>query len=259
MRLLVLLILLITPRIAVAESKAAPSGIAYDQRLGAAIPLQQMFRDDTDAAARLGDLVDGKPFVLVLGYFHCPNLCDVVRADLFDALRNSGLRAGRDYSLAALSIDPSESSADAAAAKASNLRRYPTPGAERNWHFLTGTADATRAVSEAAGFHARPEPERNQFPHPVGVVFVTPEGVISSYLLGVGYQPNDVRLAVERSARGDVAPAASPVLLLCYDFDPATGKLSLSIMRLLRVATAGTTIAIAGMLYFAFRRGRRAT
>ena len=92
-----------------------------------------------------------------------------------------------------------------------------------------------------------PEPDRNQFPHPVGVVFATSEGVISSYLLGVGYQPNDVRLAVARSARGDVTPAALPVSLLCYDLDPTTGKcVNLSIMKLLRVAAAGTTIAIAG-------------
>ena len=256
MRLLALLILLIMPRVALAASKADLSGIAYEQRLGATIPLHQMFRDESGAAARLIDLVDGKPFVLVLGYFHCPNLCGVVRADLFDALRNSGLTAGRDYSLIALSIDPSESSADAAAAKASDLRRYPTPGAERDWHFLTGTADATQAISDAVGFHGRPEPDRNQFPHPLGVVFATSKGVISSYLLGVGYQPNDVRLAVARSARGDVAPAASPVLLLCYDLDPTTGKLTLSITKLLRVAAAGTTIAIAGMVYVGFRHGR---
>ena len=258
MRLLALLILLIMPRVALAASKADLSGIAYEQRLGATIPLHQMFRDESGAAARLIDFVDGKPFVLVLGYFHCPNLCGVVRADLFDALRDSGLTAGRDYSLAALSIDPSETSADAAAAKAWDLRRHPTPGAARDWHFLTGTADATQAISNAVGFHGRPEPDRNQFPHPVGVVFVTSEGVVSSYLLGVGYQPNDVRLAVARSARGDVAPAASPVLLLCYDFDPTTGKLTLSIMKLLRVAAAAATIAVAGTIYAAFRRGRQA-
>ena len=41
MRLLVLLILLIMPRIALAASKVDLSGIAYEQRLGAAIPLQQ--------------------------------------------------------------------------------------------------------------------------------------------------------------------------------------------------------------------------
>ena len=258
MRLLVLLILLILPQIALAASKADLSGVAYEQRPGAAIPLQRMFRDESGAAARLVDFIDGKPLVLVLGYFHCPNLCGVVRADLFDALRKSGMTAGRDYSLVALSINPSETSADTAAAKESDSRRYPTPGAARDWHFLTGTADATQAVANAVGFHGRPEPDRNQFPHPVGVVFATSEGVVSSYLLGVGYQPDDVRLAVARSARGEVARAASPVLLLCYDFDPTTGKLTPSIIKLLRVAAAGATIIVVGMVYVAFRRGRQA-
>src|SRR5262245_65242761 len=33
--------------------------------------------------------------------------------------------------------------------------------------------------------------ETRQFMHPVGIVFSTPSGKISSYLLGVGYQPSD--------------------------------------------------------------------
>jgi len=135
------------------------SGIAYDQRPGIQLPIQDMFRDDTDRMVRLADLFEGKPLVLALGYFHCPNLCSVVRADLFDALCASGMTAGRDYSLVALSIDPSETSADAAAAKAEDLQRYPAPGAAQNWHFLTGTFDAVQAVANAVGFHERFDPE----------------------------------------------------------------------------------------------------
>ena len=109
------------------------------------------------------------------------------------------MTAGRDYSLVALSIDPAETSADAAAAKADDLQRYPAPGAVQNWHFLTGTADAVQAVADAVGFHDRFDPELKQFVHPAGIVFATPAGVVSSYLLGVGYQPGDVRL--RRDAR----------------------------------------------------------
>ena len=112
------------------------------------------------------------------------------------------MTAGRDYSLVALSIDPSETSADAAAAKADDLQRYPAPGAAQNWHFLTGTADAVQAVADAVGFHDRFDPELKQFAHPVGIVFATPAGIVSSYLLGVGYQPADVRLGVTRAAIG---------------------------------------------------------
>jgi hypothetical protein len=49
MRLLVLLILLITPRIALAASKADLSGIAYEQRLGAVNP---EFRSASNRSAR---------------------------------------------------------------------------------------------------------------------------------------------------------------------------------------------------------------
>jgi len=58
-------------------------------------------------------------------------------------------------------------------------------------HFRT--FDAVQAVANAVGFHERFDPELKQFAHPVGIVFATPAGLVSSYLLGVGYQPADWR------------------------------------------------------------------
>lgn len=252
--LIQLLVLLVAPPFADAASTPDLSGIAYEQKPGAQIPVQGTFRDDTGRMVRLDDLLEGKPLVLALGYFRCPNLCSVVRADLFAALRASGMLAGRDYALVALSIDPSETRADAAAAKAADLQRYPVPGAAQNWHFLTGTFDAVQAVANAVGFHERFDPELKQFAHPVGVVFATPTGAVSSYLLGVGYQPADVRLGVTRAASGSIAAAALPVLLLCYDYNPVTGRYTLAIMKLLRLAAAITVATVAGVLFLAFRR-----
>ena len=259
LRVLLLLLLLVAPSLAVAPSAPDFSGIAYEQRPGAQIPIQDIFRDDTGRIVRLDDLFEGKPLVLALGYFRCPNLCSVVRADLFEALSASGMMAGRDYALVALSIDPSETSADAAAAKAEDLERYPAPGAARGWHFLTGTFNAVQAVANAVGFHERFDPELKQFAHPVGIVFATPAGLVSSYLLGVGYQAADVRLGVTRAAGGGIAAVASPVLLLCYDYNPATGRYTLAIMKLLRLASAITAAALAGALFLALRREKRRT
>jgi protein SCO1/2 len=182
-----------------------------------------------------------------------------VRVDLFDALHASGMIAGRDYSLVALSIDPSETSAEAVAAKADDLQRYPSPGAGENWHFLTGPSDAVQAVADAVGFHNRFDPEFKQFVHPVGIVFATPAGIVSSYLLGVGYRPGDVRLGVTRAQWGSIASAALPVLLLCYHFDPSTGRYTLAILKLLRLAGIITAVTIAGTLFLAFRRDRGRT
>jgi protein SCO1/2 len=255
LRLLILL-LLAAPRVALGASVPDFSGLTYEQRLGNELPLQEAFRDETGHSVRLADLFGGKPLILALGYFHCPNLCSVVRADLFDALRASGMTAGRDYSLVALSIDPSETSADATTAKADDLARYPSPGAEQNWHFLTGSADAVQVVADAVGFHDRVDPELKQFVHPVGIVFATPAGVVSSYLLGVGYQAADVRLGVTRAEWGSVAAAALPVLLLCYHYDPTTGRYTLAIIKLLRLGAGITVLTIASTLFLAFRRDR---
>lgn len=235
------------------------SGLAYEQKLGNQIPLQQSFRDEAGHSVQLSNLSGGKPLILALGYFHCPSLCSVVRTDLFDALHSSGMTAGRDYSLVMLSIDPSETSADATAAKVDDMQRYPVPGASQSWHFLTGTTDAIKAVADAVGFHDRFDPQLNQFMHPVGIVFATPAGVVSSYLLGVGYRPTDVRLGVTRAQLGSVAAAALPVLLLCYHYDPTTGRYTLAIMKLMRLAAGLTVLLIAGMLYLAFRRDRGST
>jgi len=257
MRLRLLMLLLIAvPRVAFGASMPDFSGLAYEQKLGSQLPLQEAFRDEAGRSMRLSDLLGGKPLILVLGYFHCPNLCSVVRADLFDALHASGMTAGRDYALVALSVDPSETSADATAVKADDLQRYAVPGAEQNWHFLTGTAEAVEAVAQAVGFHDRFDPELKQFLHPVGIVFATPAGVVSSYLLGVGYQPGDVRLGVTRAELGSIAAAALPVLLLCYHYDSTTGRYTLAIMKLLRLAAVITALTVAGTLFLAFRRDR---
>jgi protein SCO1 len=253
-RLAVLLLLLATPAIAA----PAPDlrGLAYQQRLGSQLPLDAEFRDETGRALRLREITGGKSLILALVYFNCPNLCGIVRTDLFDALSKTGMTAGRDYALIALSIDPSETPQEAKAAKTDDMARYPLPGAEAGWHFLTGAPEAVQAVADAVGFRDKFDPQLKQFVHPAGVVFVTPKGVVSSYLLGVGYAPADVRLGVTRADLGTIAAAALPVLLLCYHYDPQTGHYTLSILKLLRLGAVITVLAMGGSLYLAFRRER---
>ncbi len=233
------------------------SGFAYRQRPGAHLPPQAEFRDAAGRTVRLGELGHGMPLVLALGYFHCPNLCGVVRDDMFHALGATSLKAGRDYTLVVLSIDPSETVADAKAAKAQDIAAFGSPDASRSWRYLTGSPDAIRAVADAVGFRDRLDPQTKQFVHPAGLVFATPGGVISSYLLGVGYTPTDMRAAVARADAGGLATIASPVLLLCFHFDPTTGRYTLAIIKLLRLAGVLTVLTLGGTLFLAFRRDRR--
>lgn len=249
-------LLLATPLLMATAPPPDLRGFTYKQRLGNQLPLQTAFRDENGRSVRLSELLGGKPLILVLLYFHCPNLCGIVQTDLFDALEKTGMAAGRDYALAALSIDPSETVADARTAKADDLSRYPLPGAVQGWHFLTGSGDNVQLVADAVGFRDHFVPDLKQFVHPAGIVFVTPDGIVSSYLLGVGYEPADVRLGVTRANLGSVAAAALPVLLLCYHYDPQTGRYTFAIMKLLRLAGLIMIVTIAGTLFLAFRQER---
>jgi protein SCO1 len=255
-----LVVTLVFAVLSLAAAASVPdfSGLAYQQRLGGQIPMAAVLRDEAGRDVTLAELARDRPLVLALGYFRCPNLCGVVRADLLDGLKRSGMQAGRDYALIVLSVDPSETSADARGAKAGDLQLYPAPGAAENWHFLTGTETATGAVAGAVGFHDRFDPDLKQLVHPTGIVFATPAGIVSGYLLGVGYRAEDVRLAVTRASWGAIAAKALPVLLFCYHYDPVTGRYTLAIMTVLRLVAGLTALVLGGSLFLAFRReGRR--
>lgn len=233
---------------------ALASSLAYHERPGVQVPLQLTFRDADNEIRSLAQELHGLPVILIPAYFACPNLCSVVRASLFEALRSNGLRAGRDYSLIVLSIDPKETNVDARRALARDRGAFDLPGAGADWHYLTGSSDSIHAVADAVGFRALQDARSSQYLHPAGLVFLTPQGVVSNYLLGVGYTPVQVRAAVERAGAGRIAAAASPILLLCFHFDATTGRYSLEIMKLIRLGGVLTVLTLGAMLWLLRRR-----
>lgn len=233
------------------------SGIVYDQRLGKTLPLTSGFVDQTGRRVMLRDVVGGHPTVLALGYFNCPSLCSLIRDDLFASLAQTGLRTGTDYRLVFVSIDPAETPADAARAMASDLKANPSFGAGDGWYFLTGDRGGIEAVEAAVGYHSRYDVSLKQFIHPAGLVFLTSRGMISSYLLGIGYQAGDVRAGVLRARDGGIAHAALQVLLICFHYDSTTGRYSLAIIKLLRLGAGLTMLTIVALLVLLRRRTRR--
>lgn len=247
-----LLVLLLSLSAQAADNLA---GFGFHQRPGEQVPLTAELRDEYGQPVRFGDLLHDQPAILVLGYYHCPNLCGVVRDDVFDALSRSGLKSSQ-YTLIAVSIDPAETSADAATAKRQDLARYPVPGAAQAWHYLTGSAAALAQVAKAVGFKDRYDVQLKQFLHPAGLVFLTSTGRVSGYLLGVGYTPGDLALGVTRARSGGFEKAAVPVLLLCFHFDPTTGRYTLAITKVLQLAGLITVLTIGGLIGLALSHER---
>ncbi|WP_246395677.1 SCO family protein [Gluconacetobacter tumulisoli] len=242
---------------ATGPARAGPmQDLAFTQHPGAPLPLDARFTDTAGRTLPLGAFIDGHPAILTIGYYDCPNLCGLEREDLLHALSAGGLKTPADYALIVVSIDPAETVALARQARQDDLARHATAGAERGWHFLVGEAGAIRRLADAVGFHARYDPALKQYLHPMGLVFATPGGVVSGYVLGVGYRPGDVRQALAHAAVGQ-SVAASPVLLLCFHYDATTGRYTLAVEKLLRLGAVMTVLAVGSLLGMAhWRRGR---
>lgn len=257
MKRLLLLLALLTPEAPALAGPPDTAGLGFVQKPGAQLPLETAVTGMDGQKATLGAMISGRPALLVLGYYTCPGLCGLIRNDIFSALANTRLRPKADYSLVFLSIDPQEGPADAAEAFRRDLAQNPVEGAAEGWRFVTASPQAIRAVSDAVGYDSRFDAALKQFLHPAGVVVLTPSGQVSSYLLGVTFQPGAVQDAVRRAASGEVGQVASPVLLLCFHYDPVTGQYTLAIMKVLRVMAVIAVVTLAG-LWLLLRRGARA-
>ncbi len=249
--LAVLLALLSLPCVP-ARADDDPAAFSWQQHPGARLPLTASLHDETGQTIQLGSIFGRTPVILELGYYHCPSLCGVVRSDLVNALQNSNLVSGADYRLVSLSIDPTETALDAAQAKAADLAATAGTNAA-GWHYWTGPASSVAAVARAVGFRDRYDIRFKQFMHPAGIVVLTADGVVSSYLLGVGYSSGDLRAAVLWAGQGGIAQASLPVLLLCFHYDPATGRYSLAIEKLLRLMAVLTVVTLGGLLILLHR------
>jgi protein SCO1 len=242
----------------VAASTLTPSqfaGLRFAQHPGAVLPLDAQLLDENARPVRLGDYF-GRPVVLVLEYLHCPNLCGPTLAGLVQAVARIPAAAGDDFAVVAVSVDPREKPADAKRAKAEYLAGAPRPRPAA-WHFLTGTAPEIARIATQVGFRAVYDPDIDQYAHPAGVVVATSEGVIARYFPGIDYDPAELGRALRQAAADRIAPPAAPFLLLCYGYDPKSGKYNLVIGRVLQIAGGATAAGLGFGIYLLQRRERR--
>jgi protein SCO1/2 len=257
LRHLVLICLLVATGIAHSTPQKLFQRVGFDQNLGARLPLDVSLRDSAGRTVALGSLFGQRPVILVLGYYDCPNLCGVVWQGLLEVVRQLKFTAGTDFDVVALSINPAETPALARAKQTAYLEQYNRPGTSGGWHFLTGDEPSIRQVADAVGFRYLYDPTIDQYAHASGLVVATSHGVISRYLYGVRYQPSDLRLALVEASGNRVGSAVDRLLLLCYHYDPETGRYGLVIMNVLRGAGALTAVVMGGILITSWRRERQ--
>ncbi len=207
----------------------APPQAGFTQHVGAALPLQLAFVDDGGRLVRLARYFSDKPVVLVLGYFHCPNLCSTLFDGVWQALAQGGAVPG-SYRLLAVSIDPNETVARAAARRQTYRALDGDGGA-----WLTGGQDAIAALARAVGYAYQAGGD-GEFAHPAGFVVATPDGRISQYVMGVRFAPAALRTALRAAGAGRSGTLAQQFALLCAHFAPTSGRYDGAAMAGVRAA-----------------------
>jgi len=236
------------------ETKGVVSQVGFDQKLGVQLPLELRFQDESGRGVRLGDLFKRRPVILAPVYYRCPMLCNQLLSGLARSLKPVSLDAGKDFDVVAFSINPEETPVLAGPKKAAFLEHYDRPGTEAGWHFLTGDELSIAALARSIGFRYTYNPRTKLYAHAAGVVIVTPDGRIARYFYGIDFPPKDLQFELERARAGRVGNPIGRLLLLCYDYDAATGKYTLSILQGLRVLGTASAVALGGFLLVMFRR-----
>ena len=232
--------------------------VGVSQHLNQQLPLDAAFVDESGKPVRLGDYFGKKPAILALVYYTCPMLCSEEMDGLTSSLEMVKLTPGKDFYVVIVSIDPSDSPAQAAKSKALYVKRYGRPETAAGWHFLTGQRPAIDAVTNAVGFgYVRvpgPDGKLSQFAHASSIEIVTPEGKLAQYYLGVEYSPKDMLLGLIDASGNKIGSPVANILTYCYHYDPQTNKHSLMVARVVQVGGMITVAGLGGFMFLMFRR-----
>ena len=217
---------------------------------GARVPTALVFTDLQGSELTLGGAMAGRPTLLLPADFTCTEICGPALSITASALSQTGLEAGRDYSLVVVGIDANDGTADARRFAADQVGG---PGVS----VLTGDADAIRSLMTAIGYHFQRDAANDAIAHPAGFVTLTSDGRVSRVLSSLALQPIDLRLALVEAGEGRIGGLAGRLALLCYGFDAVHGIYSARIATALRIGGGLTVAALAAGLGLMLWRTRK--
>jgi protein SCO1/2 len=228
--------------------------VGIDQKIGQQLPLDLPFRDEQGRDVKLAGFFGSRPVVLALAYYDCPMLCTQVLNGMTGALKTLSFDAGRDFDVVVVSIDPRDNFRLAADKKATYVERYGRPQSAAGWHFLTGPDASIATLAEALGFRYAYDANIKQYAHGAAIYVATPKGVVARYLLGIDFAPRDLRLALVEASNNQLGAVTDKVLLLCYHYDPTTGKYGAAILNAVRIGFVATVTGFLTFLFVSLRR-----
>jgi protein SCO1 len=241
------------------SSRQIFESVGVSPPLGSKLPLDLEFVDADGRSVRLADSFSDRPVIVHLVYYECPMLCKLSSDGLLRALKALSLEAGQDFSIVTVSFDPREGPELSARARRLAIDRCGREAVENGWQFLTGEETSIARLCNSLGFRYAYDAKTRQYAHASGVFIAMADGTLSRYLSGVEFSPRDLRLALVEASAGKIGTAADQVMLMCYMYDPTTGRYGFAIMTALRAGGIATVGGLVLGIVLMIRRERRVT
>ena len=233
-------------------------GVGITEHLNDRIPLDLTFADEDSQAVQLASFFkSGRPVILAFVYFECPMLCTFVLNGLVTSMQKIGWVPGKEFEVVSVSFNPADTPSLAKAKKENYIESFGNPAAGRGWHFLTGSPEEIRALTQAVGFGYRWDDKQKQFVHAAAIYVLTPDGRLSRYLYGIDFDPPTLRLSLLEAAGGKIGSPLNQVIMYCYHYNPKSGSYSLAAFRIMQIAAGLTAIVLGAVLSALWIRGRR--
>lgn len=222
--------------------------VEFSPTLDSQVPLDLEFLGDDGVRSSLRDrLIEGKPTILAVVYYRCPTMCNQILNGLVQTLKEIDYKPGEDFNILAVSFDDQETHVTAAAKKLAYMTDYGDAEG-KGWEFMVGKEPEIRKLTDAVGFGFKYDAMDDQYAHGSGLLILTADGRISRFLPGMMYPLIDTRLALVEASEGKVGTLSDKLALLCYNYDPLTGKYGLLINRIIMVACLLTVAAVTWMI-----------
>jgi protein SCO1/2 len=220
----------------------------------AAVPLDAWVIDDSGNRRAMAELIT-RPTVLMFADYTCTTLCGPIVAFVAHALEQSRLRAGDEFGMVVIGLDPKDDASDAARMWREQLAGdAPLFAASA---FVTAEQSTVRRITAALGYRYAYDQEHDQFAHPGAAYVLRSDGRLARILTGLGLSGDDMRLALVEAGQGRVGTIGDKVRLICSGFDPTHGTYDLMVSRLILATGLGTLLMLGGLIGTLTLLGRR--
>jgi protein SCO1/2 len=233
----------ISPAPSVLPADVREAGIS--ENIGGQIPLDATFTDSSGSKISMTELFsDGRPVVLVMAYYNCPMLCNLVLTGVADAVKSTPGNVGERYRIVTVSIDPSDTPESARKFSSRYVGAVGNKVKENGWRFLVGSESEVKRVGDAVGFRYKYLPKTKEFAHGAAIMILTPEGKVSRYLYGIDYKPKDFKLAILEASNRRLVSTTDKVVMFCYAYDPNARGYALVAMNIMKLGGIVTVIVL---------------